>query len=157
SWLPAEGPVRPLKLRPVPGKNHTLDETFAITEAQGVRVSMWGPFEIDVTRYELAAERARKLEGGAVRYRVIDSFRRGPDVAHCVHAITYADPVLSRLSQPVLRVGEPGTSNLAARYAASGAFVGGPVTHDWLIPAIGLDRFEVVRRVPGERIPRQWR
>jgi hypothetical protein len=157
SWLPADGPVEVFRLRPEVGKNYTLDETFAIAESQRGRVSMWGPFEIDATRYGLAAEQAKKLESGAVSYRVIDSFRRKPHVAHCVHAVTYADPVLGRAVQPVLQVGEPGTSRLAARYAQSGAFVGGPVTHDWLIPAIGLDRFEVIRRAPGERIPREFR
>jgi hypothetical protein len=157
SWLPTEGPVQPWRLRPVPGKNFSLEETFAIAAKDNARVSMWGPFEIDATRYELACAQTRLLESGAVRFRTVDSLGRNRFVSHCVHAVTYADPELNRLIQPVLRVGEPGTSKLAAKYADSGAFVGGPVTHDWLIPAIGLDRFEVVRRTPGERIPRQWR
>ena len=77
--------------------------------------------------------------------------------SHCVHAVTYADPAVSRYRQPVIRVGEPGTSNLAEKYLRNGAFVGGAATHDWLIPALGLDRSGVIRRVPGEHIPREWR
>jgi hypothetical protein len=64
---------------------------------------------------------------------------------------------VSRYRQPVIRVGEPGTSSLAEKYLRNGAFVGGAQTHDWLIPALGLDRAGVIRRAPGEHIPREWR
>ena len=155
SWLPASGVVRPLRLRSEPGKNHTLEETFAIADSHGDRVSMWGPYEINATRYEMAIAQAGLLESGAVRYRVLDTLGRNKSIEHCVHAITFADPVLSRAIQPVIQVGEPGTSRLAARYLRRGAFVGGAITHDWLIPALGLDTYPVIRREPGERIPRQ--
>jgi hypothetical protein len=157
SWLPAGGRVRPLKLRSEPGKNYSLEETFAIAEEQHARVSMWGPFEIDAGRYELAVEQAAFLESGAPRYRVLDTLGFNRSVQHCVHAVTYADPVLSRAIQPVLQVGEPGTSRLAGRYLRIGAFVGGGVTHDWLIPALGLDAYPVVRREIGEHVRRQLR
>jgi hypothetical protein len=156
SWLPAEGPVRPIRLRASAGKNYSLEETFAIAASNNARVSMWGPFETDATRYALAVQQAATLNSGAVRFRTLDSLGRNRSVMHCVHAVTYADPNLQWLRQPVLRVGEPGTSKLAGRYAASGAFVG-TQTHDWLIPALGLDKVGVVRREPGERIPRQLR
>lgn len=156
SWLPAEGPVQPLKARAVAGTNYSLEETFAIAANNGARVSMWGPFETDATRYALAVRQANVLNSGSVRFRSLDSLGRNRSVQHCVHAITFADPNLQRLAQPVIRVGEPGTSKLASRYAASGAFVG-TETHDWLIPALGLDRVGVVRREPGARVPRQWR
>lgn len=156
SWLPAEGPVRPLHLRASEGKNYSLEETFAIAAQNNARVSMWGPFETDATRYALAVQQAATLNSGAVKFRSLDSLGRNRSVMHCVHAVTFADPNLQWLRQPVLRVGEPDTSKLAGKYAASGAFVG-TQTHDWLIPALGLDKVGVVRREPGERIPRQWR
>jgi hypothetical protein len=157
SWLPATGEVMPYRLRSEPGKNFTLQETFAIAAAQRDRVSMWGPFEINAERYERAVAQVRWLESGEVRYRAIDSFTRRPRVEHCVHAVTYADPVLNRLIQPVLQVGEPGTSRLATRYHRAGAFIGAPATHDWVIPAIGVDQYPVIRRELGERIRREWR
>jgi hypothetical protein len=157
SWLPATAEVVPYRLHPEPGKNYTLEETFAIAAANRDRVSMWGPFEIDAERYELAVAQLRELESGSVLYRAIDSLRRRRDVQHCVHAVTYADPVLKSRIQPVLQVGEPGTSRLAMRYTRAGAFIGAPVTHDWVIPAIGLDRFPVVRRNLGEHVRREWR
>ena len=157
SWLPETGEVKPWKCRAETGKNHTLAETFAIAAENKDRVSMWGPFEIDATRYEMAVAHAALLESGAVRYRAIDSFTRNIWVEHCVHAITYADPVLKQKVQPVLQVGEPGTSRLAARYLNSGAFVGGATTHDWVLAAIGADQYPVIRRYPGERIRREFR
>jgi hypothetical protein len=156
SWLPAEGPVQPLRLRSVAGKNYSLAETFAIAANNSARVSMWGPFEIDANRYALAVQQANALESGAVRFRSFDSLGRNRAVQHCVHAVTFADPNLQRLRQPVIRVGEPDTSKLAGKYAASGAFLG-TETHDWLLPALGLDRAGVVRREPSECISRQWR
>lgn len=157
SWLPPDGKVHPWRLRSGPGHNFTLDETLAIMAGVNSRVSMWGPFEVDETRYALACQQAARLTTGTVRFRSLDSLGRNREVIHCVHAVTFADPAVSRYRQPVLRVGEPGTSKLAEKYLTNGALVGGAVTHDWLIPALGLDRHPVVQRVPGEHIPREWR
>jgi hypothetical protein len=157
SWLPVDGTVNPLRLRPEAGRNYTLDETLAIMAGYDARVSVWGPYETDAGRFDRAVEQARLLASGAVRFRTLDSFTRRRGVAHCVHAITYADPVAQKYIQPVIRVGEPGTSRLAARYVRNGAFAGYPDRHDWLLAALGLDRYGVVRREPGERVPREWR
>lgn len=156
SWLPAEGPVRPLKLRPSEGKNYSLEETFAITAKDGSRISMWGPFETDSTRYALAVAQANALNSGTIRFRSLDSLGRSRSVQHCVHALTFADPKLQSIRQPVLKVGEPGTSKLAVKYAETGALAGA-TTHDWLIPALGLDKVGAVRRELGEYVPRQWK
>jgi hypothetical protein len=157
SWLPPDGRVHPLRLRSGPGHNFTLEETLAIMAGVNSQVSVWGPFEVDTNRYYLACQQAEVLSSGAVRFRTLDSLGRNREVVHCVHAVTFADPAVSRYRQPVLRAGEPGTSTLAEKYLRNGAFVGGAATHDWLIPALGLDRSGVIRREPGERIPRQWR
>lgn len=155
SWLPAEGAVQPLRLRSVEGKNYTLDETFAKMANNNARVSMWGPFETDEMRYALAVQQAATLNSGAVRFRSVDSFRNNRAVQNCTHAVAYADPNLQHLRQPVpFGYGEPGTSKLAAKYVNSGA-VTGSQTHDWVLPAVGADKFSVVRRVPGERISRR--
>jgi hypothetical protein len=156
SWLPESGPVQPLRIRSVPGHNYTLKETFAIAAKNNARMSMWGPFEIDAGRYCAAAAQAATLESGAVRFRTLDSLGRNRRVMHCVHAVTFADPKLQTLRQPVLKVGEPGTAKLAIKYAESGAFAG-TETHDWLIGALGLDKQPVVRRELGEQVPRQWK
>jgi hypothetical protein len=157
SWLPAWGPVRPLRLWPQRGNNFTLQETFAISAEQQGRVSMWGPYEISALRYDWAVAQYARLDSGKVRYRVFDSLGFNKRIMHCVHAVTNADPVLRKCIQPVLQVGEPGTSRLAARYLRNDAFINPSVTHDWIIPAIGADQYPVVRRVPGEFIRREFR
>jgi hypothetical protein len=156
SWMPEQETVRPLRPVPERGKNCTLDETLAIMAAHNVRVSYWGPYEIDAARYRLACEQIDRLNGGGVQYRFVDSAWMDRDISHCAHAVTYADPAMKRLIQPVVRVGEPGTSVLAARYRLNGAFVNPEVTHDWLVPYLGLDRAGLVRREPGEWIPREF-
>lgn len=153
SWLPADLDVQPLLFRTKAGRNWSLADTLAVMAKTNARVSLWGPFETDADRYHRAVAQARTLESGAVRFRSIDSLTRRPGVQHCVHAVTYADPVVRKYIQPVLRVGEPGTSRLAVKYQRAGAFVS-PETHDWLIPALGLDAAGLVRREPAERIPR---
>lgn len=157
SWLPVSGEVHPWRLRPTEGKNFTLQETFDLGAPLNTQVSRWGPYEIDTDRYERAAAQARLLESGAVQFRTLDNLGFNHSVLHCVHAVTYADPVLRRRIQPVLQVGEPGTSRLAAKYLRTGAFIGGAVTHEWLVPFIGADTYPVIRREPGEHVARRWR
>jgi hypothetical protein len=156
SWLPVDGKVRVREVRPAQGRNYSLEETFAIMLRFNAQISYWGPFEIDAERYQRAVEQVQLLQSGVVRYRVLDSFRRKHNVAHCVHAVTYADPVLQWRIQPVLRVGEPGTSKLAAKYLAAGAFIGGAVRHEWVAEAIGLTQLPAIPRQPGEHIRRRW-
>ena len=157
SWLPASGPVQPLRLRAVEGKNYSLEETFAKMAKDNGQVSVWGPFETDAGRYALAVQQANTLGSGAVRFRSVDSLRGNRAVENCVHAITYAEPNLEHQRQPIpLRYGEPGTSNLAAKYVNSGA-VANTGGNDWVLGAIGADQYPVIRREPGERIPRQRR
>ena|ERR1700722_133400 len=157
SWLPANAHVQPLRARPVPGKNWSLDETFAIMANNNARVSHWGPYEIDACRFELAREQAAFLESGAARFRAIDSFNLNDYVVNCVHALAHAGPNARYYIQPVIRVGEPGTSRLAKLYVRDGAFTGYPHTHDEIFQAMGGDHYPSVQRQPGEQIRRHFR
>jgi hypothetical protein len=154
SWLPADGDVEVFRIRSVPGRNFSLDETFALSHAENVRMSCWGPYEIDALRYDRAVRQVARLESGQVRYRVFDSFGRNHRICHCVHGVTYADPVLQDLRQPVLQVGERGTGRLAKKYDRAGAFLNTSPGFDWLLPMLGIDAAGVVHRELGERIPR---
>jgi hypothetical protein len=157
SWLPADANVHPWRIRSVPGKNWSLDDTLAIMARNRSQVSHWGPYEIDASRYEKARQQAEYLESDGVRYRAIDSFNQNLRIINCVHGLAHADPVVERYIQPVLRVGEPGTSRLAARYVRGGAFQDYPMTHDWVLSVIGADQYPIIPRQPGERIPREIR
>jgi hypothetical protein len=153
SWMPEDEQPRAYHVLSARGKNCSLAETFASMDRQRARVSYWGPYEIDAERFNLAAAQVVRLQSGEVRYRVVDSLYLDKTVCHCAHAVTYADPSLKWLVQPVLWPGEPGTSLLAAMYEWTGAFADGNATHDWLVPVLGLDQTGAVKRRPGEWIP----
>ncbi len=157
SWLPADGTVRPHALRPEPGKNWSLQETFALMTCHNAQISHWGPYEMDECHYLEAQKKAAFLESGAAQYRAIDSFNMNDDVVNCVHALTHANPSVRHHIQPVVRVGEPGTSRLAKLYVRGGSFVGYPETHDWVLAAIGADAYPTIARQPGERVARRLR
>ena len=158
SWLPADVHVQPLRVRPVPGRNWTSDETLAIMATHNSAISMWGPYEIDAPRYATAMEQYRFLNSGYPVFRAVDSFNLNKKTVNCVHAVTHASPVTKKYIQPVIRVGEPGTSRLAKLYLRGGAWPTFPETADWLIPVLGLDAYpKLTKREPGERIPRRLR
>jgi hypothetical protein len=155
SWLPADANVQPLRLRPVTGRNWSLEDTLAIMASNHCNISVWGPYEVGEERWKKAQEHRNYLESGAVRYRAVDSFNLNKEIVNCVHAVTYAHPVLQTRIQPVIRVGEPGTSRLAGMYLRAGSWPGYPETHDWILTAIGVDQYpNLYRRTPGEHIPR---
>jgi hypothetical protein len=158
SWLPADANVQPLRVRPVPGRNWTHEETLAIMSRYNSHISYWGPYEITCQQYALAVQQYQFLTSGEPVFRAVDSFNLNRRTVNCVHAVTHAEPVVSTYIQPVIRVGEPGTSRLAKLYVRHGSFPNYPETADWLVPALGLDRYPgpIVRREPGERIPRRW-
>ena len=118
-------------------------------------ISHWGPYEIDACRYNLAQEQVRHLESGAARYRAVDSFNLNDDVINCVHAITHASPASSKPHSA-------GDSRRRAGYESPGQavcqgrrFPGYPETHDWILAAIGADKYATTKRQPGEFIPRR--
>lgn len=155
SWMPATLDIRPFALRREPGVNLTLDQTYRWVASFGGKVSLWGPYEIDADRYARFLARKADLDSGRVDYRAIGSLFRDPTVSNCGQSFAKSSPIINRkYLQPTPKPGEDGTSLLALRYVRVGAFIGPEVTHDWLLPLIGADRYPYTRRLPGERIPR---
>jgi hypothetical protein len=158
SWLPATGVVHPYRFRPEPGRNWSLPDTLAIMGRANSLISMWGPYEITPAHFAMGEEHLRFLNSGQVRFRSIDSFNLNKVTVNCVHAVTHSSPMTTQYIQPVIRVGEPGTSRLAKLYLRGGAWPRYPATADWLIPVLGLDAYpKLTQREPGERIPRRLR
>lgn len=156
SWLPADGNVKPYRFRPEPGRNYDLPDTLAIMGKYNSAISMWGPYEITFDHYAMGEEQLRFLNSGQVRFRSIDSFNLNRTTVNCVHAVTHSSPMTQQYIQPVIRVGEPGTSRLAKLYLRNGAWPRYPESADWLIPVLGLNTYPMLtQRLPGERIPRR--
>jgi hypothetical protein len=150
SWLPASLNVRPGKLRAEPGTNLSLEQTLGMMTNGNHSVSFWGPFEIGQEFYEESYGQKCFLESGMSQYHVLSVLNRRPDVNHCVHAIVRANPTLQRICDPVLWYGEAITQRVANALATSGIVAQPYVTHDWLIPVLGLDRYRMSREPVGQ-------
>jgi hypothetical protein len=91
--------------RPEPGENRTTAEALALARRVGLRVTRWGPYEIDRALFERALRQIDLLEGRIpgrkVLYKAMDlGLREGPEVRvlDCIHAVSDIDrdPVLLR-------------------------------------------------------------
>jgi hypothetical protein len=155
SWLPETKKVRPLALRPEPGKNLTLEETVELVRVNNGRISAWGPYEIDEYRYQRFIARKEELEGGKLLYRAIGGLTRNSPITNCGQSFARSSPIVGSRWQPTPKPGEDGTSHLALRYLRVGALLNNGAEHPWLISAISADYFPVTYRKPGEQVPRR--
>ena len=153
SWLPATLTIRPWAVRSEPGVNLDLDRTLKFMSGGWQRISLWGPYEVREEHFRSAARHRRDLEAGAYTYRVFDFCQINPHVSHCVHAVTRADPAFYRASPPILWYGSIGTAPVAYALMKSGVVTDPRTTHDWLLPALGLDDRTFIRRTPGDWLP----
>lgn len=152
SWLPERMPVRPLRLTPEAGRNYSLHETLDLFNTGDQELALWGPFEIKPFWYADALAHKSVLDAGGVKFQTLDRgplLPRGPvrrpDLSHCVHAVTRTNEALRQASSPVFSYGEFITRKVATRMNDVGLLVNPEVTHDWLIPALGLDRYALHR------------
>lgn len=148
SWLPAEFPIRVQALRPQAGRNYGLHETLRIALRDEARISLWGPYEIDPELYQRAETQIARLESGTVRYKANDGFFRNDVVSNCIHAV-------SELSQgPRLHVLSPGWGDTASHFVLESLMPwvkDRTVSHDWLVPALGLGESPIAYRKPADR------
>lgn len=155
SWMPADLKIRAWALRRQPGVNLTFDETIDWIASFGGRVSSWGPYEIDADRYGRFLSRKADLESGTIAYRALGAVTFKSRVSNCGQSFARSSPIVGRrYLQPTPSPGETGTSKLAERYLKAGALQDGGAEYPWLLAATGADRYPMVPRRPGERIPR---
>jgi hypothetical protein len=151
SWSPASLLVRSMSVLPEPGVNLELHRTFQWAREEGLRVSMWGPYQIDRSLFELARAKRIQLEGGQVRYKPADVGYDSSSVSNCVHAL--ADVVEGpRLRLSEAGWGESATYSVVQRFRPF--FINPQQTHDWLLAPLGLIHYPVVRRdLDNHRMP----
>ncbi|MFO0851574.1 MAG: hypothetical protein U0871_23890 [Gemmataceae bacterium] len=154
SWLPCQMPVKPLKLRPEPGRNYGLHETLDLMTTGRQELALWGPWEIRPEWYAQAVRYKGVLDSGQVKYQTLDRGDRRPDINHCVHAITMTDPVLHETSKPIAFYGELITRRLANAMDKTGLLADPCVTHDWLLDALDVARYPFKRRTLDEPVLR---
>jgi len=159
SWLPVQMPVRPFKFKPVAGRNYGLAETLDLFNTGRSDLGVWGPFEIRADWYEAAAAHKQLLDGGSVRFATFDHGPRRsmaeaphPDISHCVHAVTRTWEPLRLATNPVNWYGELITRRVAGALGEVGLLVKPCVTHDWVLRALGVEHYPVIRRRLGESV-----
>jgi hypothetical protein len=84
--------------RPEPGENRTTREALLLASRHGLRISRWGPFEIEQELYNRALRQIDLLEGRVpgrrVLYKSCDIGCREPRgivALNCVHAVSDVD------------------------------------------------------------------
>jgi hypothetical protein len=149
SWMPATLVIHPYRLWVEPGVNLGLDATMADVRRHGERVSLWGPYETWQGFYLRFATQKGFLDGGGIGYQCVDGFgeaaRRGTG-SNCFHALSDMDPQFDRRQYPLFFYGEAAAKNIVRQIFARPILINPHQTHDWLIPALGIDRCPIVRR-----------
>jgi hypothetical protein len=144
SWLPHSLNVRTVCVLPEPGVNLDLHATFDLVLREKLRISQWGPYQIDKTLYERALQQIEYLESGAVRYKAVDVGYSTRRVSNCIHA-------LSDLAQRHgrLRIGSPAWGELASYEITRELrpwIINPCQVHDWLEVPLGLRNYPIVHR-----------
>jgi hypothetical protein len=151
SWLPATLQVQTRRLLPEPGVNLDLHASLDLAYRRGLRVSVWGPYQIERRLYEDALARKTQLEGGGMRYKAVDTGYPTDQVSNCIHAITDL-----ALRVPRLRVGTPVWGDPASYFMAL-AFrqwvIRADHDHDWVLERLDLASRPLTRRRLDEGNP----
>jgi hypothetical protein len=157
SWMPATLDIRPLAVRPEPGRNLELHETLGLVLRSREQISQWGPYEVSRASYDnFMRQYANLKEGeatGRVQYHLFDVLPR-PGAVNCIRAVTDIDPEFGRsLAAEGTAYGDQATYLIVEQLFARGRVIQPGARHDWLERALGLDRYPIDRLI---YVPRQY-
>jgi hypothetical protein len=157
SWMPATLEIHPGRLTVEPGTNLTLEFTIQEMLRHKERIAIWGPYEIWHGNYQRFITQKAFLESGQIGYQCIDSVgeaTRCGNGCDCIHAVTDMDPQFGRQHYPLRRFGEAASEYIVEQLLERPVVINAPQTHDWLIPALGLDNHPISRRLyTGVAVP----
>jgi hypothetical protein len=148
SWLPVDGSVELRLLLPQPGVNLDLYKTLQLVQAEGERVSMWGPYRIQPELYRRAVGQRAWLERGGVRYKAVDTGFPAGQVSNCIHAVMDLDGESGQLRRLSPGWGKSASYHIIRRLLPWVIDPG--TTHDWVAAQLGLGAYPIVRRRPDE-------
>jgi hypothetical protein len=149
SWLPDSGRVRVWKIHVEPGSNLELHETIKKMLHTGQRVSLWGPYETWHGLYARYTTQKAFLDSDAIGYQCVDGIgeaARKANGCNCFHALSDMDPQFDRRLYPLRYFGDDATLNIVGQIHERPILIRPGQTHDWLIEALGLDCYPIVRR-----------
>jgi hypothetical protein len=149
SWLPATLEVRPLRFRVEKGSNLDVDTSIRVALKNGEHVSVWGPYETWHGLYDRFSTQTAFLDSGVIGYQCTDTVgeaARTGTGCDCFHAISDMDPQFDRREYPLFFFGNPASENIVRQIAERPIMIHPRQTHDWLIPALGLDHYPINHR-----------
>jgi hypothetical protein len=149
SWMPATLDIHPYRCWVEKGTNLDLCTTIEEVLKHKERVSLWGPYETWHGLYRRFATQKKFLDAGMIGYQCTDAFgeaARTGNGSNCFHALSDMDPLFDRRQYPLLFYGDAAAKNIVRQLFDRPILIHPQQTHDWLIPAIGLDHYPIVRR-----------
>jgi hypothetical protein len=157
SWMPATLDIRPLAMRPEPGTNLSLHDTFRDVLRHDERVSVWGPYEVSPGFFYRFKVQKEFLESGQIGYQCVDTIgeaaRQGNGCC-CIHAITDMDPIFDRGGYPLIMYGEAASGHIVHELHTRPILIDPHREHPRLLTALGLDQYPLVRRTyTGRSVP----
>jgi hypothetical protein len=149
SWLPATLEVRPFRFWVEEGSNLDVDTTLRTVLHNGEHVSLWGPYETWHGLYDRFLTQKAFLESGVIGYQCTDEIGEAARTGmgcDCFHAISDVDPEFDRREYPLIFYGYRASQNIVRQISERPILIHPKQTHDWLIPALGLDHYPIVHR-----------
>jgi hypothetical protein len=151
SWLPRSLEVRLTSLMPEPGINLDLHATLRRVLALEQRVSQWGPFAVEPILYERALKQVRRLTGGRVRFKAVDTGFPPALVSNAIHAIGDLAEEYPRLRVAPSAFGAPAGALLALRF--SPWLLDRAEVYPWVGARLGLGDYPIAQRDLTEHPP----
>jgi hypothetical protein len=108
---------------------------------------MWGPYECRPAFFQRFVVQKQFMESGQMKYQCVDTIGeagRTGQGCNCIHAITDMDPEHGRRQYPLTRYGWDAGLEITRRFREIGVF-SDVRTHDFLIPALGLQSYPITR------------
>lgn len=149
SWMPATLKIKPWRFKVEEGAD--LDLHFTIQEMlrNKERVVMWGPYETWHGLYRRFLVQKNFMDSGEVGYQCIDTVGEAARTGagcDCIHAVSDMDPMFDRGRYALTYFGIPASRNIVRQIRERPILINPDKTHDWLIGALGLDCYPIIRR-----------
>jgi hypothetical protein len=149
SWLPVKGCIDARSRAVEPGRNYELHETMRFALGTNQSVAYWGPYEVWHGFAHRFTVQKQFLDSGAIGYQCIDSWGEAARLGNgsdCIHAVTDMDPVYPRWGYPLAYYGKAGTARVVRRFMHSPIWYDPELTHDWLMPRLGMCAYPLEKR-----------
>jgi hypothetical protein len=149
SWMPDKLRINPWRFRVEKGANLELHFTIEEMLRHHERVVMWGPYETWHGIYRRFLVQQEFMESGQVGYQCIDAVGEAPrdgSGCDCIHAVSDMDPMFDRTEYALTYFGIAASRNIVRQIRERPILIHPNQTHDWLIPALGLDCYPIGRR-----------